>query len=213
MRVGHAGPLAPGVRHPGPNIETVPMPDEALASTWWYQAAAGGGAMIDFCSYGVVISRWLIGEQPLAVMGMRANLNSRWSDVDDNGAMMIRFRDAMAVCHGSWSTVDAGERGGPIVFGTGGTLVVDEWGPKPAVRVYRGKGQVDVYEGVPLPDGRRNVAEEFIHHLETREPVHPTLDIGFNADATAVLEAGMRSAETGCLELVPSLAWETTAYV
>ena len=213
MRVGHAGPLAPGVRHPGPEIETVSMPEEALASTWWYQAQAGGGAMIDFASYGAIVSRWFVGEQAVAVMGLRANLNSRWSDVDDNGSMMVRFREALGICHGSWSTVDPGGAAQPVVYGTEGTLVVDERGAEPAVKVYRGRGQVDSYSGVSLPDGRRTVAEEFIHHLETGEPVHQTLDLHFNAEVTAILDAAIRSATTGRLELVSNHAWEVAAYV
>jgi predicted dehydrogenase len=208
-RVGHAGPLAPGARHPGPEIEAVPMPEEALASTWWYQRSAGGGAMIDFCSYGATFARWFIGEQAIAVMGLRANLNSRFSEVDDNGSMMIRFRDAMAICQGSWCTVDDGVCGGPVIYGTEATLVVDEdSGPQPEVRVCRGQGQVERYEGGPLPEGRRTVAEEFIHHLETGEPVHPALDMALNTEVTAIMDAGLRSAATGRLELVQSRTWE-----
>jgi len=212
MRVGHAGPLAPGVRHPGPEIETVAMPEDALASTWWYQAAAGGGAMIDFCSYGAMVARWFVGEQPVAAMGLRANLNSRWSHVDDNGSMLIRFREAVAVCHGSWSTVDPGGYGGPVVYGTQGTLVVDEWGADPAVRIYRGQGDISSFEGISLTRGRESVAEEFIHHLETGEPVHPLLDMRFNAEVTAILEAGIRSSTTGHLEAVSNRAWEIAPY-
>lgn len=207
MRAGHAGPLAPGVRHPGPGIETVAMPGDALASTWWYRAAAGGGAMVDFASYGAMVARWFVGEQAVAVMGMRANLNSRYSRVDDNGSMLVRFPDAIATCRGSWTTVDPGGHEGLVVYGSDGTLVVDECGAE-RVRVHRGPGDVSTFEGLALPPGRRTVAEEFIHHIETGEPVHPLLCPRFNTETTAVVDAGIRSSISGRLEPVSSRAWE-----
>ncbi len=208
MRAGHAGPLASGVKHPGPNIEAVAMTGPELASTWWYQTAAGGGAMVDFCSYGAIISRWFIGEQAVAAVGMRANLNSRWSDADDNGTVIARFSNAIGVFEGSWTTLEQGVPGGPIVYGTEGTMVVDEWGDQAAVKVMKPRGQTTFYEGVALPDGRQTVAEELIHHLETGEPLHLTLDMRFNAEVMAILDAGVRSAYSGKLEVVSGPAWE-----
>lgn len=207
MRVGHAGPLAPGVKHPGPDIESVPMTGPELASTWWYQTASGGGAMIDFCSYGAIVARWFLDEGAVAVMGLRANLNSQWSDADDSGVIIARFSRATGIFEGSWTTLDPGIPGGPIVYGTEGTLVVDEWGPQPSVRVMKGHGRTDSHEGRPLPAGRQNVAEELIHHLETGAPLHPTLDLRFNAEAMAIVDAGIRSAASGKLEVVSGPAW------
>ena len=208
MRAAHAGPLAPGVKHPGPNIEAVPMTGPELASTWWHQAAAGGGAMIDFCSYGAIISRWFIGEQAVAAFGMRGNLKSQWSDADDNGTILARFSNAIGIFEGSWTTLEPAGPGGPVVYGTEGTMVVNEWGEQPAVKVMKGRGQTTSYGGVALPKGRQNVAEELIHHLETGEPLHPTLDMRFNAEAMAILDAGLRSASSGRLEVVSGPAWE-----
>ena len=208
MRAAHAGPLAPGVKHPGPNIETVSMTAAELASTWWYQTAAGGGAMIDFCSYGAMVSRWFIGQPAVAAIGLRANLRSQWSDADDNGLIIARFPKAIGVCEGSWTTLEPGAPGGPIVYGAEGTLVVDERREQPAVMVIKGRGQTSSYEGVALGPNRQTVAEELVHHLETGEPLHPTLDARFNLEAMAILDAGVRSAASGMLELVSGPAWE-----
>jgi predicted dehydrogenase len=211
MRAAHAGPLAPGVKHPGPNIETVPMTGPELASTWWYQTAAGGGAMVDFCSYGAIISRWFIGEPAVAALGLRANLNSPWSNADDTGTIIARFANAIGIFEGSWATQAPGVTGGPIVYGAEGTMVVDEWCAQPSVKVTNGRGQTTSYAGVALPKNRQTVAEEFIHHLTTGKPLHPTLEARFNAEAMAVLEAGVRSASSGKLEVVLGPAWEIGA--
>jgi len=208
MRAAHAGPLAPGVKHPGPNIETVQLTGPEMASTWWYQKATGGGAMIDFCSYGAMMSRWFIGEQAVAATGLRANLKSQWCSADDYGVMLARFPNAVGIFEGSWTQLAPGVTGGPIVYGTEGTLVVDEWGPSPCVEATDRYGKTTVYDGVDLPEGQRNVAEVFVRHLETGEKLHTLLDIGFNIEAMAILDAGIRSAASGKLEAVSGPAWD-----
>jgi len=65
----------------------------------------------------------------------------------------------------------------------------------------------DVVVGEPLPEGRGSEAEEFIHHLETGEPLHPTLQLEHNLEAMAILDAGIRSARSGKTELVNNATW------
>lgn len=204
LRAAHAGPLAAGVKHPGPNVESIPMTGPELASTWWYQTAAGGGAMIDFCSYGAIVSRWFLNEMPHSVLALRANLNSPWSEADDHGTLLARFEQAVGIFEGSWTTLEPGVPGGPVVYGTEGTLIVDEWGRDPAVTILKPRGQSIRHDGLDLPEGRRTIAETLIHCLETGDPPHPTLDPRFNAEVMAILEAGIRSAATGQLVSVPA---------
>ena len=212
-RGGHLGPLGQGVSHPGGDDggESVPRKLSGVerASTWWHQRAAGGGAMLDYCCYGSLVARWLVGSPATAVMGMRANLDSHWGDAEDNAAMLIRFPQAMALCEASWTTHDHGVSPGPIVYGTEGTLVVDkESTDRPVrVRIERGGGGTEYHECSPLPPGRTDIAQEFIHRLGTGDPLHETLDLEFNLEVMAILDAGLRSSESGRLELVDTEAW------
>jgi predicted dehydrogenase len=103
-RAGHTGPLGPGAAHAGVDESAAPMSGSERAATWWHQDAAGGGATLDFCSYGAMVSLWYIGENATAAIGMRANLDSTWGDADDNGAILVRFPQAMALLEGSWTT-------------------------------------------------------------------------------------------------------------
>jgi predicted dehydrogenase len=206
-RLGHRGPLGTGAAHAGVSETAAPMTDADRAATWWHQAAAGGGATLDFCCYGAMASRWYIGEPAVAAVGMRANLNSQWCDADDNGAIIVRFPGAMALLEGTWSTWDHGVPGGPIVYGTTGTLVVEQRDGEPVVRLERGGGDRTIYDCDPLPEGREQVPGEFIHHLQTGEPVHPTLEVGLNLEIMAILDAGVRSAMSGKLETVDNPAW------
>ena len=206
-RLGHTGPLGAGAAHAGVSETAGQLSDKERAATWWHQTAAGGGAMLDFCCYGAMASRWYIGEPATAAMGMRANLNSQWSDADDNGAILVRFPSAMGILEGTWSTWDPGVPGGPIVYGTTGTLVVEQRDGQPVVRLERGKGDTTVYECEPLPQGREQVPGELIRHLDTGGRVHATLDMNFNMEVMAILDAGVRSAQSGRLETVNNAVW------
>ena len=177
--------------------------------TWWYRPQDGGGVLLDYCCYGSLVARWLVGEPASAVMGMRANLNSQWGDVEDNAAMIVRFPQAMALCEASWTTVDHGVSPGPIVYGSEGTLVADKAkaGQAPKVRVEKGGGRTEYHDCEPLPADRSDIAQEIIHRLETGDPLHETLDLDFNLEVMAILDAGVRSADSGHLELVDTAAW------
>lgn len=205
-RAGHTGPLGPGAAHAGVSETAAPMTGPERGATWWHQTATGGGAMLDYCCYGAMVSRWYVGEQAVGAVGLKANLDSQWGDADDNSAMIVRFPGAMALLEGSWTTLDHGVTGGPIVMGTTGTLVVDHDEEK--VRMGCGHGEIKYFDVQPLPEGRKDVAQEFIYHLETGEPFHPTLEMMFNLEAMAILDAGVRSADSGRMELVGSPAWQ-----
>jgi len=206
-RSGHQGPLGRGVGHAGVDEVAEPMSGAERGATWWHQEAAGGGAMRDYCCYGAMVSRWYIGERATAAVGLRANLDSQWGDADDNGAMLVRYPGAIALLEGSWTTIHHGVPTGPIVYGTAGTLVVDRQEGEPVVRLERGGDGTTVYRPEPLPEGRSTIAEEYIHHLETGEALHPTLQMGNNLEYMAILDAGLRSTESGRLETVDSVVW------
>jgi predicted dehydrogenase len=205
-RTGHNGPLGSGAKHAGVDDVAAPMNGTELASTWWHQEATGGGAMLDFCCYGALAARWFTGQPAVAALGMKANLNSQWSDANDNGAILIRFPSAMALIEGTWTTLD---HGGPtsILYGTTGTLSLTRGRDGQWVRIGRGGGESEIIQPEPLPEGRTTIAEEYIHHLETGEPLHPTLEAGLNLEIAAILDAGLRSAANGKLETVDNATW------
>lgn len=207
-RGGHLGPLGYGVSHPGVSAGAGPMTGVERGATWWHQKATGGGAMLDYCCYGSKLARWYIGEPGQAAVGMKANLNSQWGDAEDNAAMLVRFPSALAIMEGSWTTHDHGVSPGPLVYGVDGVLVVERpKGGAEQVRVEKGGGQSTTYEGDALPVGQQNIAQAYLHHLETGEALHPTLDLAFNLEVMAILDAGVRAADSGKLEMVENGTW------
>ncbi|MGC9347732.1 MAG: Gfo/Idh/MocA family protein [Anaerolineae bacterium] len=182
--------------------------DQEKGSEWWHQAEPGGGALLDYCCYGACLSRWYIGEPADAAIALKANVASHYGDADDNAVIAVRFPKALAILEGTWTTYHSGVPHGPIAYGTKGTMVVTREG----VKVYTTRsyeiGEPDqLVKGDPLPEGRTTLAEEFVHHLETGDPLHPTLDMMFNLEAMAILDAGIRSAASGKLELVDNMRW------
>jgi predicted dehydrogenase len=207
-RLGSSGPLGAGVRHAGVAEAAEPLSATELGAVWWHSHAAGGGAMLDYCCYGAMFSRWVIGEPAVAAVGMRMNLASPWGDADDNAAMIVRFPRAMALLEATWTTRDHGVPTGPIVYGTEGALVVERQGETRVVREARGSDGSKVHEPDPLPAGRADIAEALIHRLDTGESAHPCLEPAFNLEAMAILDAGLRSADSGRQEIVDNPIWE-----
>lgn len=205
-RAGHTGPLGPGAKHAGVPDIAAPLSTAELAATWWHHDSTGGGALIDYCCYGCMLSRWFIGQPALSAVGMRFNLNSQWADADDSGSMIVRFPDAYGSFEASWTQLDPGIPNGPIVYGAAGTLVVESRDGKRQVRIERGGGKTEIHQPDPLPPGHDQVPSDMIAHLDTGTPLHPTIEMMFNLDVMAILDAGFRASNSGRMENVERAA-------
>jgi predicted dehydrogenase len=207
-RAGSMGPLAHGSTHPGIDGRAVEMSDVQKGATWWHHADTGGGALLDYTCYGACLSRYYIGEPATAAFGIKANLLTPYGDADDNAVITVRFPKALAILEATWSCLDHGVPTGPLIYGSEGTLVVERGGGQQVLTLRRGQGQEPQSVPLdPLPEGRDTLGREVIHHLQTGEPLHETLQVEFNLEAMAILDAGIRSAQSGKLELVNSARW------
>jgi len=198
--------LGSGAHHTGVSQNAAPMTGPERAATWWHQVAAGGGSILDFCCYGAMLSRWWLGEQAVSAQGLRTNLDSQYGDADDNSVIVAQFPSAMAIFEGSWTTWDGAQIPAGIVYGTRGTAVLLSGPDGQFVRAYLGAGKTQDFENEPLPAGRETVAGELIHAIKTGEPVHTTIDMEFNLEVMAILDAGVRSSFTHQVELVQNPA-------
>jgi predicted dehydrogenase len=196
-RMGSGGPFATGAAHPGVRERVTPLSDAEKAATWWYDAALGGGAYLDYCCYGAALALWFFGRQPDFASGVRINLASPFGTADDTGMLILHFEGGLAVAEATWTSVDPGGLHGPVAYGSAATLSLD--GPPSSQRVRVGKSaqSVSYEEPLAIPAQRATLALEFLHHLETGEPLHPLLDPTFNLDVMAALDAGLRAADSG----------------
>ena len=204
-RMGHTGPLGPGAKHRGIEETTAPMTDVEKARTWWHQHSSGGGAMSDYCCYGGLLSYWFIGENPVSAMGMRINSITTMGDAEDNAVMCVRYPDCYAVLEATWTTYDHTFKS-PIVYGTKGAIVGDYKTGK--VQIHHIDGSVENVVNNPLPEKLTDVSFAYVHHMDTGEPMHFTLQPEFNLDVLAILDAGIRSANSNKMELVNNIKWQ-----
>jgi predicted dehydrogenase len=165
--------------------------------------------MVDLCCYGALYSCWFTGERATAALGLKASLESEWCDAEDNGVMVVRFPHSIAVARGSWTTHGQNylSAGPVVVYGSDGVLRFEIYTPNPVVRVEHPGQEVEIHQPDPLPANRNNTAAEFLSHIQTGAPVHETLTPKFNLAVLGALDAGVRSAATGKLELVNDEAW------
>ncbi len=205
-RAGHTGPLGTGAHHTGVSQNAAPMTGPERAATWWHQVKAGGGSILDFCCYGAMLSRWWIGEQAVSAMGVRTNLDSQYGDADDNSVIVAQFPSAMAIFEGSWTQWDSAGIPAGIVYGTQGTAVLLSSATGQFVRACLGAGKTQDFEDEPLPADRDTIAADFIYSLRTGEPVHQTIDMDFNLEVMAILDAGVRSSLSHKTEIVQNWA-------
>jgi glucose-fructose oxidoreductase len=182
------------------------MTEAECSREWWYKSDSGGGAMLDYCGYGCLLTRWIIGARAQTAVGMRANLHSRFADVEDYSAMLLQFDTAVGNIEGSWSSLnDGGIATGPVIFGSRGVLTAHRWDAKLKLyRDYHVNEPSEIIDPPALPANRANIALEVLHHLDTGEALSDVVDIPFNLDAMAALDAGIRSAVSGKREIVRS---------
>ena len=205
---GQTGPVGPGAIHRGTGeYEAEPMTSEEKAKMWWYQSDCGGGAFLDMCCYGSMMSVWLTGQLCQAVMGMQGCFVHDWSDVADNGMLLLRFPRAAAVVEGTWTTPAAAIAPGPEIFCQGGVIACERRDAGAVVRLTDLYGNIE-YLDAPEPDPDiRNIAHAFsAWRLYGREMPLIT-QLPYNLHTMAILDAGLRSAKSGMQVSVDDACW------
>lgn len=156
---------------------------------------SGGGALIDYCCYGAVLSRVLMG-QPEAVTGLWGNLCKDYLTVDDNAVIVMKYPKAMSVAQASWT--QHGKIGAytPMIYGQRGTFVIE---PRTGGRLFHADDvhQKGVELEVPTPAPHMtSAAVHFLWSIENRDKaLHPLCDPLHARDANAIMDAGVASAK------------------
>ena len=160
---------------------------------WLYdEEKNGAGALMDYCCYCADICAYLLG-LPQQVTGLRGTFVKDYPVPDDNAIIIMKYPNAFGVTEASWTQKVGYVTPNPVVYGTEGALMVS--GGK--VHLHQpGKDSQEI-ESEPLPEGRRNAAEYFIHCLETGEPIEGLCSAAVSRDAQEILEAGLVSSNTG----------------
>lgn len=158
---------------------------------WLYDAAQNGaGALVDYCSYGAVALRHLFG-MPRAVQGVAGRLTKTDIPVDDNAAITLIYDDRHATAEASWSQIPSYHDA--VYLGTEGTLWTKE-GRLFVADESRGEREVTVKQ---FPADEQNGPQYFIKCLDGEREPEDVCAAAVCRDAQEILEAGLRSNETG----------------
>jgi len=119
---------------------------------WLYDPGRnGGGALVDYCGYGAVLCRLVLG-RPQAVTAVTPPPRKPGLVAEDNAIVVLSYPTALGLLEGSWTQIGGEPAFAMIVYGERGTLIVHQ--PRPTREGERaGAGRVQIVG----PDGSRFV--------------------------------------------------------
>ena len=164
---------------------------------WLYDADQnGGGALVDYCSYGAVAFRHLFG-MPTSVQAVCGNWTKNDITVEDNAAITLLYPNRHVVTEASWSQIPSYHDS--IYYGTTGTL----WTQSGTLWIARENG--DPVE-LPVPElapGFRSGPETMLTCLADEIEPPDVCSPHVARDAQEILQAGLHAAQHGHRTMIP----------
>lgn len=156
----------------------------------------GGGALIDYCCYGALLARAILG-MPSRITAMKGRFCKESITVEDNALLAMTYHDAMATAEASWTQIDKMTAYTTLIYGTEGTLMIE---PQNGGRLVKATSEAP--DGIevtppPLPPEFTDPTSNFVHGIQTNSPFHPLCQDRICRDTQEILEAGMQAAEEG----------------
>lgn len=181
-RNGHHGPKEIGC-------------DEYFVGWLYDEAKNGGGAIADFCGYGAVLSRWLLG-MPESVYAVRDNRTKDYDVPDDHAICLLKYPKATALLEGTWATFGFDQSANPVVHAKNGTLGV--YGNE----VKRFAANADPIATDPPKPNHGNPAAYFLDCIAKNKEPEGMLSPKLSADACRIIDAAKTSNLSGREESV-----------
>jgi predicted dehydrogenase len=195
-RAGHNGP-------PGDYAARGPI--DRVGWGWLVDRDAnGGGAMVDFCCYGAVISRWFMG-QPAHVVAHGGRYAKEHLAVEDNGVIILGYPRGQSVVEATWTQPAFPVRLPTMVYGeTGVIAVTGDHELRVATADPTGKPtQPREVSAPPLPAHHRSGPDHFTYALLHDLPFEGIVSPALARDAQEIVDAGLRSMAWGCRVELP----------
>jgi predicted dehydrogenase len=171
---------------------------------WLYDPRRnGGGALVDYCGYGAVLCRLVLG-RPQAVTAVTPPPRTAGLVAEDNAVVVLSYPSALGLLEASWTQIGGEPAFAMIVYGERGTLLVHQ--PRPTregERAGAGRVQVVTPEGSrfvdppPLPPDERDGPTHFLSCVSAGREVTDFCAADVGCDVQEVIAAGQRSSATG----------------
>jgi predicted dehydrogenase len=169
---------------------------------WLYDAKQNGaGALVDYCCYGAAIMASLWGK-PRQVVGVAGTLAKANFPVDDNALVVGLWPKRTVLSQASWTQNP--DFHDTLFLGVDGTLEtvrgkLVHTHTKPGEFSHWGADRQNRKEIklAPLPAGRRNGPEHFVHALRTGTAFMDLCSAETGLAAQEILSAGLRSNKSG----------------
>jgi predicted dehydrogenase len=162
----------------------------------------GGGAMMDYCCYGALLARVLMGV-PKKVYGTTGNFQKKDLPVEDNGTIVMSYESGSAISEGSWTQGDNISSYTPYIFGSEATLMVEPRNNGKLIRADAANPLGIVLDTPEPPAQLQSATAHFLWGLETQGDYFAMCDPAQACDAQQILEAGFKSASSGAEVKLP----------
>lgn len=185
-RGGHAGPREFGC---SPQF-----------SEWLYDPKRnGGGALVDYCGYGAVLCRIVLG-QPQRVTAVTTPTRKSDLVAEDNAIAVLSYPRAVGLLEASWTQIGGEPAFAMIVYGERGTLLVlQPRMTREGQRVEGGRVQLvtaagsRILEPPPLPLDQRDGPTHFLSRLRDGCELTELCGVEVGRDVQEVIAAALQS--------------------
>ena len=163
---------------------------------WLYDREKNGaGALIDYCCYGAVLARTVLG-QPTRITAMAGRLQKDYVEVDDNAIILMGYHHALAITEASWTQVGNPFTYTPMFYGSAGMIVVPR-GENRLLLATKDNPDGQPIDPPALPPEFASGTAYFLSRIRSGQPVEGLCNAEISRDAQEILEAGLISARTG----------------
>lgn len=166
---------------------------------WLYdEEKNGAGALMDYCCYSADMCARFFG-LPQAVNGFRGVFLKDYPVPDDNAMIVMKYAHAFGVAEASWTQKVHYASPNPIAYCAEGSIAVSG----NQLLIQRPNRETETIEAPATVAPYRSGPEYFIHCLENGLPVEGFCSAAVSRDAQEILEAGLRSADSGKTMVLP----------
>ena len=171
---------------------------------WLYDPRRnGGGALVDYCGYGGVLCRLLLG-RPSAVTAVTPSPRKPDLTAEDNAIVVLSYPHALGLLEASWTQIGGEPAFAMVVYGERGTLLVHQPHPtREGERAGAGRVQIVTADGSrsveppPLPPDERDGPTHFLTCIADGRAVTEFCAPDVGCDVQEIIAAGLRASATG----------------